>query len=150
MNRSRNSRAGSLRSFTSTPGPVIRRRSARPSCNLARFVGVSLDAGLARIPPKSERSNRASSEVAPRGHERSLPTCTGHIDRMHEAPSDHRRWCHQNDDARPLAAGWIAVTILAASVTAPGAVVASQELQRCASPVRVAISPPVGGFNVKR
>ena len=37
---------------------------------------------------------------------------------MHEAPSDHRRWCHQDDDARPLVAGWIAVTILAASVTA--------------------------------
>lgn len=45
----------------------------------------------------------------------------GHIDRMHEAPSDHRRWCHQDDDARPLVAGWIAVTILAASVWATDA-----------------------------
>ena len=31
---------------------------------------------------------------------------------------EHRRRCHQNDDARPLVAGWIAVTIPAASVWA--------------------------------
>jgi hypothetical protein len=43
---------------------------------------------------------------------------------MHEAPSDHRRWCHQDDDARPLAAGWIAVTILAASVWATSVLLA--------------------------
>ena len=49
---------------------------------------------------------------------RRVLTAFGHIDLVHEAPSDHRRWCHHNDDSRPLVAGWIAVTILAASVWA--------------------------------
>ena len=115
------------------------RPACRPVIALARPSGCP--ARPLSLCPPGLGDRRADDRTA---------NCVGHIDRMHEAPSDHRRWCHQNDDARPLAAGWIAVTILAASVTAPGAVVASQELQRCASPVRVAISPPVGGFNVKR
>ena len=50
---------------------------------------------------------------------RRVLTAFGHIDRMHEAPSDHRRWCHQNDDARPLVARSIDATILAASCGPP-------------------------------
>ena len=56
--------------------------------------------------------------VDDRGHERNLPICTGHIDLVHEAQATIAAGVIKMMTPWPLAAGWIAVTILAASVWA--------------------------------